>query len=87
VTRPEGLRHHGDEVLVFDAKGNYECRGVIVGVHRCEPPHYDIQPNRQESLSRRICGIPESRLRSVGKAILAYERRPLPEAKHILDDA
>jgi hypothetical protein len=87
MTRPDDLRHHGDEVMVFDAKGNYECRGRIVGVHRCEPPIYDVQPNKEESMARRMCSIPESRLRSVSKPILAYERGPLPKPVHVLDDA
>jgi hypothetical protein len=87
MSRPETLRNHGDEVMVFDANGNYELRGVIVGVHRCDPPHYDVQPSRAESLSRRICGIPESRLRSVGKPILAYEGKKPSKPIHVLDDA
>jgi hypothetical protein len=86
MTHPDNLRHHGDEVMVFDSKGNYEFRGVIVGVHRCDPPVYDIQPSRAETMAKRVCGIPAAQLRSVGKPILAYERGPLPAAKHILDE-
>lgn len=66
--------HHGSEVLVFDARGNYAARGRVVGVHRCVPAVYDIQPDREASLSKRLCGIPEARLRAVGKPVLAYER-------------
>jgi len=87
VSRPDDLRHHGEEVMVFDAKGNYECRGRIVGVHRCDPAFYDVQPNRAESLSKRLCSIPPDRLRSVGRPILAYERKRQPEPKHVLDEA
>jgi hypothetical protein len=77
MTAPDRLRHIGDEVMVYDARGNYEIRGVIVGRYACDPPIYDVQPNRAESLTRRMCGVPESRLRSVGKPILAYERKYL----------
>jgi hypothetical protein len=87
VTRPDSLRHHGDEVMVFDVKGNYELRGKIVGVNRCEPPIYDVQPDRAESLAKRICGIPESRLRSVSRPIRAYKRKLPGEPKHIFDEA
>ena len=89
MTRPGNLRHHGDEVMVFDAKGNYEVRGKIVG--RCQVVggeyYYDVQPNREESLASRICGLPETRLRSVSKPILAYERKIPGEPVHILDEA
>lgn len=77
---------HGQEVVVFDARGNYEFRGRVMGVHRCNPTFYDVQPNREESLARRVCGIPEHRLRPIGRPYLAYERqeaRPM----HILDEA
>lgn len=87
MTRPVSSRQIGDEVLVLDSKGNYEFRGVVVGVHRCESPIYDVQPNRADSLSKRVCGISDSRLRSVGKPILAYERQMPGEPKHILDEA
>ena len=82
-------RQHGDEVMVFDSKGNYELRGVIVGRHKIVGGDYifDIQPNRQESLSKRLCGVPESRLRSVSRPIKAYERGPLTDPKHVLDEA
>jgi hypothetical protein len=86
MSRPDDLRHHGDEVMVFDAKGNYECRGRIVGVHRCHPPIYDVQPNKEESMARRMCGIPAAQLRSVGKPILAYERKREPTAPVHVDD-
>jgi hypothetical protein len=87
MTRPDNLRHHGDEVMVFDARGNYVLRGTIIGVHLSEFPFYDVLPRGEKSLSKTKWAIPESRLRSVGKAILAYERAPLPEPKHIRDEA
>lgn len=81
--------NHGDEVMVSDDKGNYEFRGKVVGRHKIVGGDYifDVQPNRAESMSRRICGIPSSRLRGVSKPILAYERRPTPAPKHVLDHA
>jgi hypothetical protein len=87
MTRSDNLLQHGTDVLVFDAKGHYECRGVIVGVHRCSPPVYDVQIRNTQSLSFRRCGIPEAQLRSIGNPILAYERGPMPEPKHVLDEA
>lgn len=87
MTRPDNLRHHGDEVMVFDTKGQYELRGRIVGVHRAEPPFYDVLPRGEKSLAKARWAIPEARLRSVGEAILAYEGAPSPEPKHILDEA
>lgn len=86
MTRPDNLRHHGDEVLVYDAKGNYACRGKIVGVHRCDPAVYDVEPRDSRSLSERLHSIPESRLRSVWRPYLAYERRTLPKPVHVLDE-
>jgi len=87
MTRPENLRHHCDEVMVFDAKGSYECRGVIIGVHRAEYPFYDVLPRGEKSYSKAMLCIPDSRLRSVGKPILAYERGPVLKPIHVLDDA
>lgn len=77
----------GQEVIVLDRRGEYELRGTIVGIRRSNPRLYDVQPNRQESLARRICGIPEEQLRRVGRPYLAYERRPEQTPKHILDEA
>ena len=77
----------GDEVLVFDGQGNYELRGRIVGRYAGGVNLYDVQPNRAESLSKRLCGIPASRLRTVAKPFLAYERKPDAEPRHILDEA
>ncbi len=89
MTRPDNLRHHGDEVMVFDSKGKYEFRGRIVGRSQAVGGDYfyDVQPNREESLARRVCGIPENRLRSVRRPIIAYERKIPGEPKHILDEA
>lgn len=78
--------HHGQEVLVYDHRGNYEFRGKVMGVHRCNPYQYDVQPNQAESLARRVCGIPEGRLRAVGRPILAYEKQEV-KPKHVLDEA
>lgn len=87
MTTPDKLRNIGDQVMVFDTKGNYEFRGTIVGRYACDPPLYDVQPDRAESLSRRLCGIQDARLRKVGRHILAYERKPAAEPQHILDHA
>lgn len=68
-------------------RGEYEFRGKIVGrAMTYLGMHYDVQPNRAESLAKRVCGIPEDRLRPVGKPVLAYEKS---EAKpqHIMDEA
>jgi transposase InsO family protein len=87
MTAPDNLRNHGDEVMVFDAKRTYEYRGRIVGVHRAATPFYDILPRGKVSLRDAMLGIPESRLRSVAAPYLAYERKPDPTPKHVLDDA
>jgi hypothetical protein len=79
MSTPEQLRYHGQRVIVYDAKGHYECRGVIVGVHRCNPPFYDVQPDRAESMATRMCGIPSRQLRS------AQEESDEPQ--HIRDEA
>jgi len=75
MTFPCDLRKIGDEVLMLDSRGNVELRGEIVGVYACHPPIYDLHPKREFSLSRRICGVPEWRLRSVCRPNSAYERR------------
>lgn len=77
---------HGQEVMVFDTRGNYELRGKIMGVHRCNPWQYDVQPNRAESLAKRVCGIPHDQLRPVGREVRAYERRD-EQPKYIKDEA
>lgn len=77
----------GDEVMVLDTAGNYELRGRIVGRYACGVNLFDIQPNRAESLCKRLCGMPSTRLRTVSKPILAYERKPETGPRHILDDA
>ena len=86
MTRPDSLRRHGDEVMVYDAKGIYEFRGVIVGVHHCDPALYDIQPPGGFTLGSRRCGVPEKQLRSVSGPIRAYEPRNA-DARHIRDEA
>ena len=77
---------HGQEVMVYDRHGNYEFRGKVMGVHRCNPYQYDVQPNRAESLAKRVCGIPEERLRAVGRPYLAYEKRET-KPQHVMDEA
>ena len=77
---------HGQEVMVFDQHGRYEFRGKVMGVHRCNPYQYDVQPNREEGLARRICGIPENRLRAVGRPYMAYEKQEV-KPQHVMDDA
>ena len=66
VSTPEQIRYHGQRVIVYDAKGRYECRGVIVGRHKVVAGDtiYDVQPDQAESMAKRICGIPASQLRS-----------------------
>jgi hypothetical protein len=59
-------RYHGQRVIVYDAKGGYENRGFIVGIHRCNPPFYDVQPEGGGTMAKRMCGIPADRLRSAG---------------------
>lgn len=85
MTIPANLRNHGDEVIVLDRNGHYECRGYIVGRYACDPPIYDVQPHRSESLSRRLCGIPETRLRNVDKRVKAYEPKQEAQPQRILD--
>ena len=58
------FRYHGQRVIVYDAKGQYEARGAIVGIHRCNPPVYDVQPDRSETMAKRMCGIPANQIRS-----------------------
>lgn len=79
--------NHGDQVLVYNRIGDYECRGSIVGVYACATPLYDIQPSRSESLARRLCGIPEGRLRRVPQQVRAYEQKTYAKPQHVLDEA
>lgn len=76
---------HGQEVMVFDHRGNYEGRGKVVGVHRCNPWQYDIQPRGESSLSKRQCGIHHDRIRPIGKPYLAYDRKD-EQPKYIMDE-
>ncbi|MBP3955437.1 hypothetical protein J8F10_09100 [Gemmata sp. G18] len=77
---------HGQEVMVLDARGNYECRGRVMGVHRCNPTIYDVQPLESDRLAARKIGIPERQVQAVPAPILAYERRD-DQPKHIKDEA
>lgn len=83
------LRNIGDEVMVSDRHGNYEFRGVIVGRHMIVGGDaiYDVQPNRTKDLPQRKVGIPGTQLRSLGRQILAYERKVPGTPMHILDHA
>lgn len=77
---------HGQEVAVFDANGKFILRGKVMGIPRCNPTEYDIQPIREMSLARRLRGVPESQLRPIGRPVLAYER-PESKPKHVMDEA
>ena len=77
----------GQEVILLGEDGGYESRGTVVGVHHTSPYRYDVLPRGERSLSKILKDVPVSRLRAVGKPLLAYERGPLPEPKHVLDEA
>jgi hypothetical protein len=78
--------NHGDEVMVFDQHGNYECRGKVVGCYACAVPLFDVQPNRSESLAKRLHAVPEGRLRRVSREVRAYEPKPRSAPRHVLDE-
>lgn len=62
-------RYIGQRVIVYDAKGHYDCRGKIVGTHKIVGGDsiFDVDPDGDDgSMSKRICGIPACRLRSAG---------------------
>jgi hypothetical protein len=77
----------GDDVVVSDINGNYECRGKVVGCYACAVPLFDVQPNRSESLAKRLHAIPEHQLRRVSREVRAYEPRTVVAPAHILDEA
>ncbi len=60
--------NHGDRVTVYDRHGNVECRGKIAGRHQIVGGDtiYDIQPDREFSMTARKCGIPAARIRRAG---------------------
>lgn len=63
--------NHGDRVIVLDHRGNHEERGVIAGRHETrQGPRYDVQPDGKPSLCDRLIGLPEGRLRPVGRPVL-----------------
>lgn len=63
--------HHGDQVVVLDDRGDHLCRGRIQGrAPTSAGPVYDVQPDKESSLSKRLVGVPESRLRVVGRPML-----------------
>jgi hypothetical protein len=70
----------GDQVAVTDGNGNVEARGMIVGLpsgkrYAEKETLVDVQPRGDHSLAKRLCGIPVSRIRIVGKPVLAFERQ------------
>lgn len=87
MTIPSHLRNIGDRVVVLDQRGEYLTRGTIFGVHRIDPPHYDVAPYYEASMAKRLCSIPESRIRGVAKEYLAYERQIPGNPRHIKDFA
>lgn len=78
----------GQEVMVFDAQDNYQCRGIVVARSSKDgQPLYDIQPNRTREFSDIVRHIPEYRLRRVAAPIISYERKMPQGAKHVKDNA
>ena len=77
----------GHEVVVLNQAGEYLCRGHVVGRYAGGERLYDIQPLRTRHLGERLLCIPQGRLRSVGKPVLAYERKPEAEPRHVRDEA
>jgi hypothetical protein len=62
---------HGDRVIVVDRHGNHEARGIVVGRDRArQGPQYDVQPHGKLSLSDRLVGVPEERLRRMGISLV-----------------
>jgi hypothetical protein len=78
---------HGDEVMVFDKHGSYECRGKIVGRYGYQSNLYDVLPVKSESLAKRLHAIPEHQLRRVSREVKAYEPKSSSAARHVLDEA
>jgi hypothetical protein len=63
--------NHGDRVIVIDSRGNHEARGVVLGRHASRHGAiYDVQPDGELSMSARIKGVPEVRLRRMGRPVL-----------------
>jgi hypothetical protein len=63
--------NHGDRVIVLDHRGNHEARGTIAGRHETRSgASYDVQPLGEFSLSKRLVGIPEIRLRRTGMTLV-----------------
>jgi hypothetical protein len=58
------MYNFGDKVSVLDFHKRSEImRGKVVGINRMQPTHYDVQPDNEPSCSKRMCSIPEARLR------------------------
>lgn len=77
----------GEEVTVSDKYGSYECRGKIVGRYACAVDLFDVQPNRSESLAKRLHAIPERQLRRVSREVRAYEPKKMEEPIIVMGDA
>lgn len=59
------MYNFGDKVSVLDFHKRSEItRGKIVGIHRMQNTHYDVQPDKELSGHKRLCSIPENRLRA-----------------------
>lgn len=56
----------GDTVAVLSRGGIRDTTGRIVGVHRCNPAQYDVQPDEGGT---RMFGIPEGRLVSLERVL------------------
>jgi hypothetical protein len=85
--------NHGDSVLVFDSKGAYDFRGVVIGRHDTrDGRQYSVRPENELSLSKSLHNLPEHRLRAtsgaVGRMVKMYDGQGLPNVpKHIRDSA
>jgi hypothetical protein len=80
---------YGTYVCIIDRHGNIEDRGTIVGRHRVVGGGmiYDIQQRGERSMSKRICGVAENRIRCVDSRVKAYEQKPSEDPRHIKDKA
>lgn len=75
--------NHGDHVSVYDKNGNFELKGRIVGIYGLSPDFFDVQPNKEFSMAKRLCGIPSARIRKHYVAPHMVDARP----KHSMDEA
>ena len=82
--------NHDDVVLVVDRNGKFDFRGKIAGRHDSNAGRrYDVQPEGEVSLSKRVNNLPEHQLRRVNpevdKMVRAYSRLPDSSPKNIRD--